>query len=75
MGAEKYSNNCFVVFFLSSPKTSFIAFIFMYVCMYVCMYVFIEREGEERQSVRKTFISCLTHAPNQGPGPDPMYVP
>ena len=34
-----------------------------------------EREGEKRQCVRDTLISCLLHALHWGPGPQPRHVP
>ena len=34
-----------------------------------------EREGEKHRCVRDTWISCLSHNPNWGPGPQPRHVP
>ena len=34
-----------------------------------------EREGKKHQCVRETSISCLSHAPNWGPGGQPRHVP
>ena len=34
-----------------------------------------EREGEKHPCVRDTPISCLSHAPNWGPGLSPRHVP
>ena len=34
-----------------------------------------EREGEKHRCERETLISCLLHAPNWGPGPQPKHVP
>ena len=46
-----------------------------------CLFFFRERgrvgeqEGEKHRYVRETWIGCLSHAPNRGPGPPPRYVP
>ena len=38
------------------------------------IYLFLEgKEGRKRG--RETLISCLSHAPNWGPGPQPRHVP
>ena len=34
-----------------------------------------ETEGEKHWCVRNTSIDCVSHAPNQGPGPQPRHVP
>ena len=34
-----------------------------------------EGEGEKHRCVRETSISCLSHTPNWGPGPQPRHVP
>ena len=34
-----------------------------------------QREGEKHHCVKGTSISCLSHAPNQGPGLQPRHVP
>ena len=34
-----------------------------------------ERQGEKHQCERETSISCLLHAANWGPGPQPRHVP
>ena len=34
-----------------------------------------EREGEKHWCVRDTLITCLSHAPSRGPGPQPRHVP
>ena len=58
---------------------------FTWLCLFLkaFLYLFIfrelgregEREGEKHQCVRETSINCLSHAPNQGPGALPRYVP
>ena len=35
----------------------------------------IKKETERNIDVREKHISCLSHAPNQGPGPQPRHVP
>ena len=34
-----------------------------------------EREGEKHRCARDTSISCLSHAPDWDPGPQPRHVP
>ena len=34
-----------------------------------------EREGKKHPCAKDTLISCLSHAPNWGPGPQPRHVP
>ena len=34
-----------------------------------------EQEGEKHQFMKETSIICFSHAPNQGPGPQPSHVP
>ena len=34
-----------------------------------------ERQREKHRHVRDPSISCLSHVPNWGPGPQPRHVP
>ena len=34
-----------------------------------------KKERDKHQCVRDTLTSCLSHAPNWGPGPQPRHVP
>ena len=34
-----------------------------------------EKKSEKHQCMRGTLISCLSHTPNWGPGPQPRHVP
>ena len=39
------------------------------------VYLFLEKGKGGRDRGRETSISCPSHAPNQGPGPQPTHVP
>ena len=34
-----------------------------------------DREGEKHRRAREASMGCLSHTPNQGPGPQPRCVP
>ena len=61
--------------FQVGPLPQSIKFIFIFKRFY--LFIFRERgkEGKKHQCVRETWIGCLSHAHNWGPGPQPRHVP
>ena len=72
----------------SKPKWYTWVFVSQIKCLWVfeffkIIYLFIfremgrqgEREGEKHWCARDTSISCLSHAPNWGPGLQPRHIP
>ena len=53
---------------------------FIYLSIYSYIYLLREgrergKEGEKHLCTRETSIGCLSHAPNEGPGLQPMHTP
>ena len=71
---KKPSSNCLP--FLSEAEVRDQTETFM---LWVALYAVCpwkgEREKEEHQCVRETVIGCPSHAPIQGPGPQPRHMP